>query len=88
MTNARIDIRVIPRSPRTRIDGARNGRLIVRVTAPPVDDAANKAVVMAIADALGVSRSAVRIVTGATGRNKTIEIAGIDDAAIRSRLPV
>lgn len=75
-SGVRIPIRVIPRSPRSRIDGVRAGRLLVRVTAPPVDAAANEAVIALLADAFDVPRAAVRIVSGATGRNKTIEIAG------------
>jgi uncharacterized protein (TIGR00251 family) len=82
----RLSVRVIPRSPRTNIDGVRDGRLLVRVTAPPVDDAANEALVMFIARALGVSRSAVRIVGGAKARNKTIDVTGIDAASAASRL--
>ena len=82
----RLGVRVMPRSPRTLIDGVRNGRLIIRVTAPPVDDAANEAVLGALASALALPRGAVRIVSGATGRNKTIEIAGATPTEIRALL--
>ena len=84
----RLNVRVIPRSPRTTIDGIRDGRLLLRVTAPPVDDAANEAVVTALASALALPRRAVRIVTGQTSRNKTIEMTGVDAAAVRKRLSV
>jgi uncharacterized protein len=84
----RIDLRVIPRSPRTKIDGVREGRLLVRVTAAPVDDAANEAVVETLSKALDVPKRSIRIVTGATGRNKTIEVAGMTGAAVLARLPV
>jgi uncharacterized protein (TIGR00251 family) len=70
----RLDVRVIPRSPRNAIETPRGGRLIVRVTAPPVDDAANEAVVNVIAEAYRVPRSRVRIVSGGRSRNKTVEI--------------
>jgi uncharacterized protein (TIGR00251 family) len=82
----RIGIRVMPRAPRTAVEGIRDGRLVIRVTAPPVDDAANEAVIAALATALDVPRRAIRIVTGATARNKTIEIAGVNTAGIRARL--
>ena len=49
---ASVDLRVIPRSPRDAVDGWRDGRLVVRVTAPPVDHAANEAVVAVLARAL------------------------------------
>ena len=48
----RVEVRVIPRSPRTAVDGIRDGRVVVRVNAPPVDGAANDAVVAALAEAL------------------------------------
>lgn len=76
-TGVRVDVRVMPRAPRTAIKGARDGRLLVHVTAPPVDDAANEAVVLALAKAFGVARRSVRIVSGGRHRDKTVEIAGL-----------
>jgi uncharacterized protein (TIGR00251 family) len=87
-TGVRIDLRVIPRSPRTKIDGVRDGRLLVRVTAPPVDDAANDAVVDALSRMLDVPKRSIRIVNGASARNKTVEVAGMNGAAVLARLPV
>lgn len=82
----RIDIRVIPRSTKNGIDGVRDGRILVRVTAAPVEGAANDAVVATIAAALDLPRRAVRVVHGNSSRNKTIEITGLDAAAVRARL--
>ena len=76
----RVPIRVIPRSPRDRVEGIRAGRLLVRVTAPPVDAAANEAVVGVLADRLGLPRRSIQIVAGGTSRNKTIEVAGFSQA--------
>jgi len=76
-TGVHIDVRVMPRASRTAVEGVRDGRLVVRVTAPPVDDAANDAVVRAIAEAFDVPRSRVAISAGRTGRNKTVAIAGL-----------
>jgi uncharacterized protein (TIGR00251 family) len=73
----RIDIRVTPRASRTTVEGVRDGRLVVRVTAAPVDNAANEAVVRAIADAFDVPKSCVAISAGETGRNKTVAITGL-----------
>jgi uncharacterized protein (TIGR00251 family) len=85
MTVMRLDIRVIPRSPRTRIGGTRDGRVLVRVTAPPVDGAANDAVIAAFAEALAVPRRAIRIVAGERSRNKTVEItSGVDPEVIQN----
>jgi uncharacterized protein len=83
---ARVDLRVVPRASRTEIGGVRAGRLVVRVTAPPVDDAANDAVVKALAAALDLPRSAVRIVAGATSRNKSVELLGVSAEETRRRL--
>ena len=66
------------------VGGVRDGRLIVRVTAAPVDDAANRAVIDALADRFGLARASIRIVSGTTGRNKTVEIAGVSAATIRA----
>ena len=79
----RFGVRVQPRASRDGVAGLRDGRLVVRVTAPPVDRAANDAVVRLLADWLDVARARVRIVSGETGRNKVVEIAGVADADIR-----
>jgi uncharacterized protein YggU (UPF0235/DUF167 family) len=70
------------------VAGVRDGRLLVRVTAPPVDQAANDAVISLLAAALTVPRRAARIVTGTTSRNKTIEIEGLTVAAAKQRLAI
>jgi uncharacterized protein len=87
-SGTRIDLRVIPRSPRSKIDGVRDGRLLVRVSAPPVDDEANEAVILELSRLLDVPRRDLRIVSGATGRNKTVEVSGLDSATVLSRLAV
>jgi uncharacterized protein (TIGR00251 family) len=73
----RFDVRVQPRASRTAILGPREGRLVVHVTAPPVDAAANEAVVDLLARALAVPKRTVRIVAGLRSRNKTVEIVGL-----------
>ena len=71
-----IDVKVTPRASRNEIVDMRDGVLGVRVTAAPVDDAANRAVVKLIAKRAGVASSRVRIARGARGRRKRIEIEG------------
>jgi uncharacterized protein (TIGR00251 family) len=71
----RFEIRVMPRASRTGVAGVRDGRLLVRVTAPPVGGAANDAAVRVLAKALDVPSAVVRISSGQTSRNKTVEIA-------------
>jgi uncharacterized protein len=78
-----LDVKVIPRASRDEVTGMRDGVLTVRVTAPPVDDAANRAVIKLIARRAGVARSRVRIVRGARSRHKRIEIDAGTEALSR-----
>jgi uncharacterized protein (TIGR00251 family) len=81
-----IDVRVIPRAGRSGIAGTRNGALLVRLRAPPVEGAANAELIAVIADALGVSKHAVSIVTGERSRQKRVRVAGVTEADVRSKL--
>jgi uncharacterized protein (TIGR00251 family) len=80
-------VRVQPRAARTEIVGWRaDGTLSVRVSAPPVEGAANTAVGVLLAGALGVRPSAVRVVHGERGRDKTIRVAGLTLEEMKRRL--
>ena len=79
-----LDVRVIPRAKKTEIGGERDGALVVRVAAPPVEGAANEALIDFFAKALGVPRRAVQIVSGERGRRKRVAIAGVTIADIRA----
>ena len=76
-------VRVIPRAKRNEIAGVRDGVLLVRVTAPPVEGKANEAVCRLIAKAVGVPRSRVSIVRGLTARDKQVSIEGVPDDEVR-----
>jgi len=82
----RIDVRVVPRAGRSGVDGERNGALLVRLSAAPVDGAANDELIEVMARSLGVPRRAISIVTGERSRRKLIEVAGIDTATAKARL--
>lgn len=69
-----VEIRVIPRARRNQVDGEREGRLLVRTTAPPVDGAANEAVRRLVAAHFGVPRRSVTIISGEQGRDKVLRI--------------
>ena len=79
-------VRVQPRASRDALAGERDGALLVRLTAPPVEDAANEALGRVLGKALGVAPSRVRIVAGATGRNKRVAVQGASLADVRARL--
>jgi len=82
----RLELRVIPRSRRNQIAGLREGRLLVRVTAPPVDSAANDAVIACLARAIQRGKRDIRIVAGDTSRNKTVEIDRMTVEELLARL--
>ena len=69
-----------------RITGVRQGALEVAIGAPPVDGEANGELVRFLAKLLGVPRSSIALASGAASRQKTIAIAGIDDATLRRAL--
>ncbi|KMM45170.1 hypothetical protein CWIS_12235 [Cellulomonas sp. A375-1] len=75
----RVAIRVKPGASRTRVGGAYGGALVVAVSARAVDGAATEAALAAVADAFGVRRRHVDLVTGATSRDKVVEL---DDTAL------
>jgi uncharacterized protein (TIGR00251 family) len=79
----RFGVHVQPRSSRTEVAGVRAGALRVRLQAPPVDGAANDALVGYLAERLGLPRRAVRIVAGLSSRAKTVEVDGIDASRVR-----
>jgi len=83
---SRLTVRLTPRASREEIAGVREGAILVRVTAPPVDGAANAALVRLLAKALGVPKGAVAIISGETSRTKVVEVAGLDEAEARGRL--
>ncbi len=64
--------------------GEHDGALVVRVSARAVDGKATEAALAAVADAFGVRRSAVTLVTGATSRTKVVEVDGGTDTALRA----
>lgn len=75
---------VQPRASRSEVVGTHGAALKVRLLSPPVDGAANDALTSLLAERLSVPRRAVRIVSGATSRSKTVEIDGTTEAAVRA----
>ena len=81
-----IAVRVIPRSPRTRIDGMRGDAFLIRLAAPPVEGAANEALVAFLAEHLELPRRNIRIVSGDRSRDKRVAVTGLDPETIAARL--
>jgi len=72
-----IRLHVLPRAKRCEIAGTHNGALKVKVTAPPVDDAANRAIIEFLSKELGLSKSSLQILTGLRSRDKIVQIKGL-----------
>ena len=83
---ARIRVRLTPRAARDAIAGWQDGVLRVRVTAPPVEGRANAALERLLAGALGLPKTAVRVVGGEQSRDKTVAVEGIAQEEALRRL--
>ena len=86
-SDVRFAVRLTPRAALDRVDGVSDGVLRARVGAPAVEGAANNALVRLLAEELGVARSAVRIVAGASSRQKLVVIDGVEADVIVARWP-
>ena len=84
MADTLLTVRVQPGASRNEIAGRRDGAVIVRVTAPPVDGRANKAACKLLAERCGIPPSRVEVVRGESQRDKVIRLCGLDpgDAAM------
>ena len=85
--SARFAVRITPRSAVERVEEVVDGVLKVRVMAPAVEGAANAALIRILADELDVARRDIRIVAGATSRQKLVIVDGVDPEAIVARWP-
>ncbi len=84
--STRFDVRVIPRAPREEFGGIRGSALVVRVSAPPVEGAANEALLRMLSGALDVPTSDLAIISGHHGRDKTLRVVGLSAAELKQRL--
>lgn len=86
-TRARLSVRVQPGARAEGLVGRMaNGTLKLRVAAPPEDGRANRAVETLLAGVLGLRGSQVQVTRGTSSRAKTVEIDGLDDAAVEARI--
>jgi len=82
----RLTVKVVPGASRTELAGYTGGVLRVRVVAAPEKGKANRELTDFLAGALGVRKSAVTVVRGATARTKTVEIAGLTMGEVMAKL--
>ncbi|MCP5518620.1 MAG: DUF167 domain-containing protein [Verrucomicrobiales bacterium] len=81
-----LTVHVQPRASRSEVAEATGVRCRLRVAAPPVDNAANEAVVRFLADLCGRPRSAIRLVRGRASKSKTIAIQGVKSSDLLAKL--
>jgi uncharacterized protein (TIGR00251 family) len=81
-----LSIRVIPRSPRTRVDGRRGDAILIRLAAPPVDGAANEALLAFLSEVLEVPRRDLTLVSGEKSRDKRVRVTGLDESSALARV--
>ncbi len=82
----RLRLRIQPRASRTEVAGLHGDSLRIRLSAPPVDGAANEELVRFLAELLHVPVRAVEITAGHSGRQKTVRVLGVDRAAAAAAL--
>ena len=80
------DIQVIPNASRTEIAGVQEGVFKVKVTAPPMEGAANEACIKLLAKELGLKKSQMEISSGAKSRKKTVLIKDISNAELETKI--
>jgi uncharacterized protein (TIGR00251 family) len=83
-SSVRVSVHVQPRASRSEIIGLHGAALKVRLQAPPVEGAANEALVALLAERLGVARRSVRVIAGLSSRAKTVEVDGTTEDAVRA----
>ncbi|MBM3838630.1 MAG: DUF167 domain-containing protein [Verrucomicrobia bacterium] len=79
-------VKVQPRAPKNEIGETMGSELKIKITAPPVDDAANEALLRFLADQLDCPRSAVQLVQGHKSHHKVVFVRGMDASTIEQRL--
>ncbi len=85
-TGTLLSVKLQPRASRNEILAPQGGELRIRVTAPPVDAAANEALVLLLAETLKLPRRAVELVRGHTSRHKTLRLHDLSADDARTRL--
>jgi uncharacterized protein (TIGR00251 family) len=88
MTDVVVDVRLIPRAKKTQLAGVREGAVLIRVAAPPVEGAANDALVDFLSTTLDLPRRNIRIISGEHSRHKRVSITAASADAVRARLGV
>jgi uncharacterized protein len=82
----RLDVYIQPRASKTELAGMHGDRIKIRIAAPPVEGAANDALIEFVARRLGIAKGRVRLISGKSSRTKSLEIDGVDSSQISTAL--
>lgn len=85
-TGVELDIRVIPRAKKSGLGGVRDEAVLIRLAAPPVENAANDALIAFLSETLSVPRRAIRIISGGRARHKRVAVDGVARDTVRKQL--
>ena len=83
---ARLTVRVTPRAGRSAVAGVRDGMLLVKLAAAPVDGAANDALLALLSEVLHIAKRSIRMKSGERSRTKVVEIDGVTEDDVLGRL--
>ncbi|MGO9994930.1 MAG: DUF167 domain-containing protein [Steroidobacteraceae bacterium] len=86
MSPVRLEVYIQPRASKTALAGMHDGLIKIRVAAPAVENAANRALIDFLAQRLGIAKRCVRIVSGSASRRKVLEIDGVTADIIAAAL--
>jgi uncharacterized protein (TIGR00251 family) len=81
-----LEVQVQPRSSRNQVVGEQDGRLKIKLTAPPVEGEANQALINFLAHLLELPRRNIKLLKGESSRHKLIEISGLNAEALLEKL--
>lgn len=81
-----LTVRVIPRAARSAIAGSRDNALLVRLTAPPVEGAANAELIRLLAETLDIPKRNITLISGERARLKRVKIVGLTNADVTRKL--
>jgi hypothetical protein len=85
---ALLSVKLLPRASANQIAGPAGEELKIKVTAPPVDDAANEALIKLLADKLDCARNRVELVRGQKSRHKVVKLHGVTPEEARQKLGI
>jgi len=86
-TGVRVDVEVKVRASQSRVLGIKADRLSVALAAPPVDGAANAALIETLAEHFDLPRRQVQLIAGERSRRKVVELTGLSKSALLARIP-